>query len=58
MGNWNAGVRREMATYYLVAIRDVLAPATKELSEVKGTVISDYQNYLEKAWITGLKRNI
>ena len=26
----------------------------KELSEIKGTVISDYQNYLEQQWIDGL----
>ena len=27
---------------------------TKELSEIKGTVISDYQEYLEQQWINDL----
>jgi peptidyl-prolyl cis-trans isomerase SurA len=29
----------------------------KELSKIKGKVISDYQNYLEKNWIAALRKN-
>lgn len=39
----------------LVAIEEVLDPAPKELKEIKGIVISDYQNFLEKNWIEELK---
>jgi peptidyl-prolyl cis-trans isomerase SurA len=54
---WEIGMQEfeENGNFYLVVIRDVLAPASKKFSEVKGTVISDYQNYLEKAWIKDLK---
>jgi peptidyl-prolyl cis-trans isomerase SurA len=56
--SWEIGISEleKDGNYYLVGIMDVLAPASKELSEVKGSVISDYQNYLEKTWIQELKR--
>ncbi len=41
---------------YLITIHKVLPPALKELDEVKGMVIADYQNYLEKQWISSLKQ--
>ncbi|OKL39107.1 peptidylprolyl isomerase [Pontibacter flavimaris] len=40
---------------YLIIIKDVLEPAYKELSEVRGPVISDYQNYLEEQWVQELR---
>ncbi|MCC9165939.1 peptidylprolyl isomerase [Pontibacter harenae] len=40
---------------YLIVIHDVLAPAYKQLSEVRGAVISDYQNYLEQEWVEELR---
>ena len=30
---------------------DVLEEQPKQLSEIKGKVISDYQNYLEEKWL-------
>jgi len=55
---WEEG-RQEFedeGTLFLVEIEGILDPELKELDEVKGTVISDYQNYLEKTWIEELKR--
>lgn len=39
----------------LVIVKKVEEPRYKNLEEVKGVVISDYQNYLEKEWINELK---
>ena len=39
----------------LVNVKKVEEPRYKNLEEVKGVVISDYQNYLEKEWINELK---
>jgi peptidyl-prolyl cis-trans isomerase SurA len=41
--------------FYLVIIDKIEAPRPKELEECRGLVISDYQNYLEKKWLEGLK---
>ena len=39
----------------LLEILDVLEKQPKKLSEIKGKVISDYQNYLEKKWLDELR---
>lgn len=36
-------------------VSGVLAPENKALKEAKGLITSDYQNYLEKEWITRLR---
>ena len=41
--------------YFVVKVGDILAPAQKELTEAKGAVTSDYQNYLEAKWLDELK---
>ncbi len=40
---------------YLIIIEQVLEPANKELGEVRGVAISDYQNYLEQQWVSQLR---
>ena len=40
---------------YLIIIKDVLEPGYKELDEVRGLAISDYQNYLEQQWVNQLR---
>lgn len=42
--------------YYLVRILEILAPGPLTLDEAKASVISDYQNYLEKNWVEQLKK--
>lgn len=40
---------------FFIRIHEKLDPREKELDECRGLVISDYQNELEKAWISELK---
>ena len=43
--------------YYVVNLSEALPVMSKELSETKGIVTSDYQQYLEKEWLTELSKN-
>jgi peptidyl-prolyl cis-trans isomerase SurA len=40
---------------YLIDVKAVLPVSIKEFEEVRGMVISDYQNYLEEKWVAELK---
>ncbi len=42
--------------YYVVKITKILPPSDKKLSDVKGMVIADYQDYLEKQWLAELRQ--
>jgi len=42
--------------YYVVKINKILKPDYKKLSEIKGIVIADYQQYLEKQWLAALRK--
>ena len=55
---WKKGiyvVDSEGETAVLVEVLDVLEKQPKQLSEIKGKVISDYQNYLEEKWLDELR---
>lgn len=39
-----------------VIINEVRPPEPKELADVKGEVVSDYQGYLEEAWLEDLRK--
>lgn len=55
---WTPGFSNEIVnkgTTVLVYVHKVLKPAVKELAEAKGLITADYQNYLEKEWITSLR---
>ena len=43
-------------TYYLVAIDNLVPPGVKSFDEARAQVISDYQDALEKQWVTELKQ--
>lgn len=40
---------------YIIYVVKVIPPMNQELDEVKGKVISEYQNYLDKLWIQELR---
>ena len=39
----------------IIVVHKVVAPEPKLLSEIRGTITAEYQNYLEKAWISELR---
>ncbi|WP_017730071.1 peptidylprolyl isomerase [Nafulsella turpanensis] len=55
--SWEPGTHQleKGGRVYLVEIRSILPPAPKKLDEVRGQVISDYQEYLEKQWVHTLR---
>jgi peptidyl-prolyl cis-trans isomerase SurA len=58
--SWEKGVK-DIKTgtdgaYVLVVVHEILPPGEKTLSEARGLVTADYQNYLEKQWIQSLKK--
>ena len=40
--------------YYAIKVSEIIKPMYKEFTEAKGTVTSDYQNFLEKSWMEEL----
>lgn len=42
--------------YIVVSVKDVIAPSTKSLDEIRGRVMSFYQIYLEKKWMEELNK--
>lgn len=41
--------------YYVIYVNSIIEPTSKELSECRGAVVSDYQNYLESSWLKELR---
>ncbi len=42
--------------FYLVEVKRLAAPGIKSFEEARASVISDYQDHLEKEWLTVLKK--
>jgi peptidyl-prolyl cis-trans isomerase SurA len=57
LDKWTVGehIVRMNDRIHLIVIKAIEPPREKTFDEAKGAVISDYQNYLEEAWINELK---
>ncbi len=55
---WKKGTHRATRNgrTFAVIIHEVLSPRLKDLKEVKGIVIADYQTELDKQWIASLRQ--
>ena len=51
---FSADIVNNGATVF-VNVHKILKPEVKELNDARGLITADYQNYLEKEWITSLK---
>ncbi|MGB3777145.1 MAG: peptidylprolyl isomerase, partial [Tunicatimonas sp.] len=56
--NWSPGAytAENNGRFYYIQVQEVLPPQLKELDEIKGIVIADYQNYLDQQWVTALRQ--
>ena len=55
---WKEGLSRNVdtdGTTTFVVVHKVISPLPKALKEIRGIVVSDYQSYLEKSWMSGLR---
>ncbi len=55
---WQPGIQNltHDGYFYHIEVKKILKPMPKQLNEIKGKVISDYQDYLEKNWVAELKQ--
>ena len=57
--DWKEGLSRNLdtdGTTTFVLVHKVIPPLPKDLKDIRGMVVSDYQNYLEKSWMSGLRK--
>jgi peptidyl-prolyl cis-trans isomerase SurA len=57
--DWKEGLSRNIdtdGTTTFVFVHKVIEPQPKSLSLIKGIVTADYQNYLEKTWMSELRK--
>ena len=58
LADWQPGVYgpfQQNGQTMVVKVHGILPPARKEKSEVRGLLIADYQNHLEKIWVAELR---
>ena len=55
--NWAVGLHQVEADgmYYLVEVKSLVPPGNKRFEEARASVVSDYQDKLEKDWVAQLK---
>lgn len=51
----SSNIVNEDKTVSFARITGLFEPVEKSLSEAKGYIVADYQEYLEKAWIVDLR---
>ena len=57
--DWKEGLSKNIdtdGTTTFVFVHKVIEPQPKNLSQIKGIVTADYQNYLEKTWMSELRK--
>ena len=60
--NWETGQvskpeeDKDSKTIKFLVIKKIIPPGSKSLSEARGYVVADYQDYLERQWIDTLKQ--
>jgi len=54
-GNVSEVFKTEDGQYSIIAINDILEPEIKKLEEARGIIVADYQEVLEKQWVSELK---
>ncbi|MDP2388558.1 MAG: peptidylprolyl isomerase [Bacteroidota bacterium] len=58
--NWKVGTSADIkqdGKIFILVVNKVLAKSPKLLNEAKGMVTADYQNYLEKDWLSNIRNN-
>jgi peptidyl-prolyl cis-trans isomerase SurA len=57
--DWKEGLSKNVdtdGTTTFVLVHKVVPPMPKSLKDIRGMVVADYQNYLEKSWMNGLRK--
>lgn len=55
---WKKGISEVLNLnnrFYVVHVKEILAPMPKSINEAKGVITADYQSYLEAEWIRSLR---
>ncbi len=58
--NWTEGISADIAQdgkVIILMVNKLMAKSPKKLAECRGLVTADYQNFLEKDWISNLRNN-
>jgi peptidyl-prolyl cis-trans isomerase SurA len=56
---WEKSIGKDFikgSTVTFIVINDVILPLPKTIKEARGLITADYQNFLEKEWIEGLRK--
>jgi peptidyl-prolyl cis-trans isomerase SurA len=55
---WTVGLHELQSDgqFYLIEVKRLVPPGIKTFEEAKASIISDYQDYLEKEWVTSLRK--